>query len=252
PEGRRISFSTVPELADERTAHLASMDVTITKDTKKLETMHATQKRAEFERVRGALTNTMISRGSLVFFFDNGQGRLLMNGRELTNGFGLFTSFLIDRGWSSSRDAVWSTIRPRNDTLIAKGRFLNIPMQMIIIYKISDYNRLEASIAVEFFEDLSIQQMFTSLAVDNAYEEQGLRKMTFKTRKDYLPRIISFRNTDGILCTARAINEEYFAPAKGDVLSYKAIADKVLTKGMHDNFFKGEIDVDMIEPTNRR
>ncbi|MBU1933424.1 MAG: hypothetical protein KKC66_05940, partial [Candidatus Omnitrophica bacterium] len=83
---------------------------------------------------RGFRQNKDIARGIKLknkdtsFIFARGLGRLFWKDREITNGLGVYSSLRSKGIWYDSSQAIWKTEKKTENTLVAYGRWLFLPI----------------------------------------------------------------------------------------------------------------------------
>jgi len=83
------------------------------------------EEREEVKRERGQ--EVSLKKGELTFLWEEGRGRILWKGKELTGAWGLYWSVKRGEDWEESFKSLWRVKGRKEDTLYIEGEGLNPP-----------------------------------------------------------------------------------------------------------------------------
>ncbi|GEM_PF-2247457 len=191
------------------------------------EILKAEQKNKDIQRSSFARGLYSLRQDGLELFFDFGQGRIFLNGKEKTQGFGLYTSIFANGLWQDSQNALWSIEKPDNKTLVARGQWLGLPLEQAWTIVLKDKDTIIWNIDLKVTEkmDLGVFQSNVMLAKASG------AKIEF-----------SVLNKDGSF--GSSVFEADFLPGKSSVLSHGSTKKRLLSPGFYKDYFKGEIRIE--------
>lgn len=131
----------------------------------------------------------LINNGNYRFIFREGRGRIYFRDKEITSGFGVYTSVYsrdIDNigAWYASLDAIWELVSAKKDKLILKGRWPYIPMQQVWEIK-AGLDCFFWNVDMDLFANISIERQQASVMLSGDYvtwfagEQTGLFSQDF-------------------------------------------------------------------------
>ncbi|MBU2221462.1 MAG: hypothetical protein KJ722_02465, partial [Candidatus Omnitrophica bacterium] len=98
-------------------------------------------------------TADMICHGRLSFIFDNGKGKIIWDGVELTKGLGLYSSVFLQERWHDSSQAYWQVFSIDADRMVVVGHWPWVPMKQIWQISLSDERTIMINITREIWDD---------------------------------------------------------------------------------------------------
>jgi ABC-type polysaccharide/polyol phosphate transport system ATPase subunit len=112
----------------------------------------------------------ILSDEKLRLIFDNGQGILYYNGVELTKGNHMGSSIYANGGWFPSNLAHWEIKKEKNNKLIAKGIWWNLPIVLIWEIEILSDSSFVWKIDLEVTEEVNIEEQHAYLMCCKDYK----------------------------------------------------------------------------------
>ena len=116
----------------------------------------------------------------LKFIFDKGRGCIFWNGTELTRKLGLYASLRSEGRWyDSSSAAIWKIEEKDKDTIMAKGKWLYLPIIQYWEIKLKEDNFIDFNINMKVEREVEIERLQTNLMLFRKYshwftdKEQG-------------------------------------------------------------------------------
>jgi len=132
-----------------------------------------------------------INNGDCRFIFTGGRGRIYFRNKEITNGFGLYTSVYsknIDNigTWYASLDAIWELVIAKKDKLILKGRWPYLPMQQVWEIK-AGLNCFAWNVDMDSFADMSLEGQQASVMLSSDYSAWSAGEQSGSFLQDFNP-----------------------------------------------------------------
>ncbi len=129
---------------------------------------------AAYIRKEGAMRpGASLECGSLRFSFEGGRGRVFWEGKELTRGFGLYTSvystdFLEHGQWHASLDAIWEVLGCKKNRMLLRGSWPYLPMRQIWEIALEE-RRIKWKVELEILSELALEKQQSYLMLSPAY-----------------------------------------------------------------------------------
>ncbi len=121
--------------------------------------------------IRDLVASRSLKRKGLSFLFDNGKGRLFWKGRELTKGFGLYTSIFSYGFWQDTEHADWQIKKVSEEKMILKGQWQTLPIIQVWEIELREDMRIAWRIEMEVLEELIIEgEEQTNVMLTDEYE----------------------------------------------------------------------------------
>lgn len=108
--------------------------------------------------------------GTLGFVFEQGKGRLIWQGKELTSGLGLYTSLRSQGLWHDSSQADWKIIEHSAGTLIATGEWPNIRASQTWRVELKGEGEVLLDIEMDVYEDANLEIYQANLMLSSEYK----------------------------------------------------------------------------------
>jgi hypothetical protein len=240
---RWVSFIGALRKIDTNKALLSDLKFRVTPQKNALLRVLGEQRKFETQRVAKYFEETAVIFGDSTFFFDHGKGRLLFEGKELTNYQGLHTAVRVNGEDYSSHNALWQVKRLSATALQASGRFDGIPIEQIWNIDFVSKNKMRVEILLDTFEDIELREGRTSLMMIDDYASDGLKRMTYSARSADIPEKIKFIEKGSDICQDKASASLAMSGSSGEMLQYVGNVSDVIKKGSHMKFFEGEIEI---------
>jgi hypothetical protein len=111
-----------------------------------------------------------LSRGRLRFVFDRGKGRLLLSGRELTSGLGVYTSVRFQGIWHDSYQVAWQIIKNNNNKIIVMGDWPYVPLSQIWQIELIGANSISWKVKMHVHKKLVLDMQQANIMLSPEYK----------------------------------------------------------------------------------
>ncbi|MBF0331189.1 MAG: glycosyltransferase family 39 protein [Candidatus Omnitrophica bacterium] len=179
----------------------------------------------------------------LEVFFDAGQGRVFLEGKELTMGFGMYTSVLASGVRRDSQNALWDVRRTDETTLVATGQWEGLPLRQIWTLVLKDAHTLDWTVDLEPTRELEMESVSAGLILNGDFSVIGYKPLGAEIMKSmYVQHRVSFQDYNDTSWTAAAGSVDYLS-VKNVQLKYKRKTNAKLRAGRIAGYFKGRIEI---------
>ncbi|MFA5146719.1 MAG: glycosyltransferase family 39 protein [Candidatus Omnitrophota bacterium] len=124
--------------------------------------------KAVMEERRRGLT---IRRDGIELSFDQGQGRIFYSGKEVTSGFGLYTSIFLNGAWQDSQKAVWDIRRTGEYKLAGRGEWIDAPISQDWEIELLPGRAIGWKVGMELSEEADIEREEANIMLSPGYKE---------------------------------------------------------------------------------
>jgi len=107
--------------------------------------------------------------GGLEVVFEDGKLSLVWQGRPLTGGPGMYSTFLVNGHWHESVLARWEVIERKPGGFMARGRWQNLPLVQEWSVRMERTDFVKIDINTEILESLQIENASINLMLDEGY-----------------------------------------------------------------------------------
>lgn len=111
-----------------------------------------------------------IQLGDIELLFDSGRIRIFYKGIEITKGLGLYVSLLSLQHWRDSMEATWKVEKLSNAKLIAKGRWMFIPVEQIWEIELKEGNLIDWHVKTDVQDIIKIETEDFKLMLSDNYK----------------------------------------------------------------------------------
>ena len=122
-------------------------------------------------------TATIPSR-DLSFIFDDGRGRMVWKGRELTTGLGIYTSLSSEGIWHDSYRAVWSVRGHKSSKITATGDWPHLPITQKWHMELIDKRTLLWKVDMELYENIPLRAEQANIMLLPDYRSWAVPRVT--------------------------------------------------------------------------
>ncbi len=202
------------------------------------------QKKKEILR-RGKLKNLYsLTKSNIKIFLDFGQGRIYWKDKEITDGFGFYTSILANGFWHDSRNVLWKIEKIDDSTLLAKGYWIDLPLFQIWKVKLIGDNLIEWNVELVVDKKVKLNKVQANVMLNKEYKGSNFKILKATSRSTLLPRHIKFiLNDNNSLCCKGKLSDASFLNSKDIVLRYDNVLKKCIQPGRY-NYFIGKIIIE--------
>jgi len=117
------------------------------------------------------LKTWVIKHGDVKFLFDGGRGRIFYKDTEITKGLGLYSSLFSLQHWRDSMEAAWNIIKISDTAIIAKGRWMFIPISEIWKIELREGNIIDWQVEIEVHDKIKIEIEDFKLMLSEKYND---------------------------------------------------------------------------------
>ena len=135
-----------------------------------------------------------IQRGPLKLFFDRGQGRIYWQDKELTKGFGLYTSLFSSGCWYDSQNVIWETKKISDNKIIARGEWIGLPISQLWQIELKKDNIIYWQIKMKVYENVNIDKEQTNIMLSEDYRDWAAADIT----KGKFPRNFNYQHWNNL------------------------------------------------------
>jgi hypothetical protein len=220
--------------------------IRLVSDNQELKELIAEQGIKEKQRKANLQNTHSLTKNNTRVFFDSGQGRIYWNNRELTSGFGFYTSVLVNSFWQDSQNVLWEVERVDDSTIIARGSWVDLPISQTWKISLINDRLIDWDVELDDPGGIKLQQVQANIMLNEDYRAIPLRGLLqAKSGDKSLSPNIKFILTDNSsLCHQPTVSKATFLNSKSDILGYHGIIDKHLKPGRYKNYFKGRIKIE--------
>lgn len=109
-----------------------------------------------------------IQLGDIKLLFDSGRARIFFKETEITKGLGLYVSFFSLQHWRDSMEATWEVKKLNSSKLIAKGRWMFIPVVQTWEIELKEGNVIDWHVKTSVLDIIKIEiEDFKLMLSDN-------------------------------------------------------------------------------------
>lgn len=221
-----------------------STNIKLIKSSGKLKEFVEEQTKKDIQRWNNLESKYSLNKDNLKIFLDFGQGRIYWRDQEITDGFGLYTSILADGIWHDSQNVLWNIEKIDNFTLLARGRWIDLPLAQVWEIKLADNGLIKWNIKLDVFEKIRLEAVQTNVMLNQNYKADQLKMLGTNLKNSSLPDRIKFILKDNTsICHRKAFAKANFLNSKAGVFTYYDILNKYLQPGIYENYFIGEINI---------
>ncbi|MBN2121100.1 MAG: hypothetical protein JW734_08645 [Candidatus Omnitrophica bacterium] len=185
-----------------------------------------------------------LAKGKAKVFFDFGQGRIYYNEKEVTSGFGLYTSIFTDGSWHDSQNVLWAIEKINDSFFIAEGKSTDLPLSQIWQITLVDDRTIDWDVSLRVYEYIKLEQLQASLILHQAYKNIDSPYLEGVSEDKSLPFSIRFMLKDSSMCNKKEVSRASFLDSQAFTFRYYADMDNYFKPAEYDNYLKARIEID--------
>ncbi|MBN2119613.1 MAG: glycosyltransferase family 39 protein [Candidatus Omnitrophica bacterium] len=226
----------------EQLASLFRLDLEIISDRERQEGLIRRQKEQDLDRRKNLQKLISLERDNTRLFFDYGLGRIYFRDRELTSGFGIYTSMSSGGYWHDSQNMLWKIIEMDGDTLLVRGEDIYMPVVQVWRLKLIDARTIQWKVDLEIAKKVKLDKTQANIILNEDYMSGNSKDLELFTADSLLPARIRFELGDkNTICNQKSVKEADFLDSKAPVLRYYSNLNKEFGPGKYENYFEGKI-----------
>ena len=109
---------------------------------------------------------------NLQLTFNAGIADVFFDGKKITDGFGIYTSFLHEGIWRDSQNAIWHVIDNNDRELLIKGVWVNVPIEQTWKLCFVDKGVLEWNVELKAVDNVYIEKMQANFMLRKVYGDK--------------------------------------------------------------------------------
>jgi hypothetical protein len=185
-----------------------------------------------------------LSDKGLEVFFDAGQGRIFLDGKEITKGFGFYTSVLSKGIWQDSQNALWRVHKVDGKTLVATGEWVDVAVKQTWTIALKDAHTIQWHVQTRA-AGLPLEAFTAGLILRDGFKAGMRDVMRVSEINDLKARHqVNFQEDANGAAWAGSVGRADWFPFKNTLLKYEQRAGKKGGAVDLGNDFKGEIRVE--------
>ncbi|MBN2121060.1 MAG: glycosyltransferase family 39 protein [Candidatus Omnitrophica bacterium] len=199
------------------------------------------QTETETDRRKYLKSKYSLTRGDIKVFFDFGLGRIYYKDKEITSGFGLYTSILSDGFWHDSQNILWQTIERGDNMLQARGIHIDLPIAQLWTIRLNKENLIEWEVTLDVDEAICLNEVQANIILSQDYQRVEPENLHAIAGPAESSRSIEFILDDpNVLCWKKNVAKADFLNSKALVFRYYSL-NQFLQPEKQKNYFKGSV-----------